>query len=230
MPHAPQLAALVCVLTSQPFAATASQFANPAPQAPSVHVPVAHDSAALARSQAVPHVPQFVSVVSDVSQPLLAFPSQLPNPAAHAGAQTAAVHAVVPFAFVHATPQLPQFVVVFSGVSQPVPTTPSQLPYPPKQVIEQAPSEQAGVPFVPLQASEHPPQCATVVCVFTSQPLPPSPSQLAYPAEQAPSVQVPDAHDSEAFARSHGCPQLPQSTSVVVAVSKPFCGAPSQFA
>jgi len=84
LPQAPQLEALVCVLTSQPFDAEPSQFPNPAAHAPSVQVPLLHDSLAFARSHTVPHVPQSVTVERFASQPFAATPSQLPNPALHA--------------------------------------------------------------------------------------------------------------------------------------------------
>lgn len=84
LPQAPQLEALVCVLTSQPFEAAPSQFPNPAAHAPSVHVPLPHDSLAFARSHTLPHVPQSVSVARLASHPFVATPSQLPNPALHA--------------------------------------------------------------------------------------------------------------------------------------------------
>jgi hypothetical protein len=41
------------------------------------HVPAAHVSPALANEHAAPHAPQFVSVLSGVSQPLTSMPSQL---------------------------------------------------------------------------------------------------------------------------------------------------------
>jgi hypothetical protein len=71
------------VFTSQPFAALPSQLPKPALHVPSVHVPEEHDSAAFAKSHTAPHVPQLVFVVSLVSQPFAALPSQLPKPAAH---------------------------------------------------------------------------------------------------------------------------------------------------
>jgi hypothetical protein len=80
VPQAPQFETLVCVLTSQPFAATPSQLPNPAVQIPRVHEPDAQDSEAFARSQIAPHEPQFDSVVRLVSHPFAALPSQLPNP------------------------------------------------------------------------------------------------------------------------------------------------------
>jgi hypothetical protein len=49
-----------------------------------VQLPDAQDSEALARSQTVPHAPQFVSVVVLVSQPLAALPSQFAKPGVQA--------------------------------------------------------------------------------------------------------------------------------------------------
>lgn len=79
VPHAPQFATLICVFTSQPFAASPSQLPNPELQVPRAQLPDAHDSAALARSQTAPQVPQLDRVVRLVSQPLAALPSQLPK-------------------------------------------------------------------------------------------------------------------------------------------------------
>ena len=76
--RSPQLLALVWMLTSQPLFATPSQLAKPAAQAPRMQAPVAHDSAAFARSHTTPQAPQFDRVVVLVSHPLLASPSQLP--------------------------------------------------------------------------------------------------------------------------------------------------------
>jgi len=97
------------------------------------------------------------------------------------------------------------------------------------QVIEHAPSAQLAVPFVLEHAVPHAPQFAALVCVFTSQPFAGLPSQLPNPAPQVPSVQVPEAHDSLAFAKSQSAPQVPQFVSVVRFVSQPFPALPSQL-
>lgn len=76
-PQAPQLAELVCVFVSQPLVAWASQFANPAAQAPSVQFPPAQVSAALGRSHTTLQPPQSVSVLMLFSHPLFGLPSQL---------------------------------------------------------------------------------------------------------------------------------------------------------
>jgi hypothetical protein len=44
------------------------------------HIPLEQVAVALAREQVVPQAPQFESVLSGVSQPLLSLPSQLPQP------------------------------------------------------------------------------------------------------------------------------------------------------
>jgi hypothetical protein len=78
-PHAPQ-SLVVLIARSQPLTALPSQFAKCASHAPSVHVPVMHDSPAFARSHATPQPPQSVSVWIDRSQPLALLPSQLAKP------------------------------------------------------------------------------------------------------------------------------------------------------
>ncbi len=77
VPHAPQWFRLLVVLISQPLSGLPSQFWKPDEQVPSVHVPDAHDSAALAKSHTAPHAPQFDRVRRSVSQPLVLTPSQL---------------------------------------------------------------------------------------------------------------------------------------------------------
>jgi hypothetical protein len=126
-------------------------------------------------------------------------------------------------------PQVPQFVVVLSDASQPLVPTASQLPNPALQAIEQAPRAQLGVPLLLLHVVPHAPQFAVLIWVLTSQPLLEVPSQLPNPALHVPSAQVPDAHDSDAFAKSHTAPQTPQLESVVRLVSQPFVALPSQL-
>ncbi len=83
VPQAPQLVALMLTLVSQPLAAMPSQLAYPGSHAPSMHVPMLHDAAARANVHRVPQAPQFRIVSRLVSQPSLATPLQLSNPAAH---------------------------------------------------------------------------------------------------------------------------------------------------
>jgi hypothetical protein len=53
-------------------------------------------------------------------------------------------------------------------------------------------------------------------------------SQFAKPGSQVPIVQVPVVHDSAAFVKEQGVPQVPQSVSVEVAVSQPSLALPLQ--
>jgi hypothetical protein len=77
LPQLPQLATLVCVFVSQPFAALVSQLAKPGEQLPRVQTPLTQLSLAFARSQTVLHAPQSVRVLMLRSQPLFGLPSQL---------------------------------------------------------------------------------------------------------------------------------------------------------
>jgi hypothetical protein len=79
---------------------------------------------------AVPHPPQFAGlVVTLVSQPFAALPSQLPKPELHVGTHALAVQVVLPFGLLQGLAQAPQLLmslVVF--VSQPFEALPSQFP------------------------------------------------------------------------------------------------------
>jgi hypothetical protein len=142
-------------------------------------VPVAQVGVPLITVHAMPHVPQFVSVLSGASQPLLATPSQLPKPALQlAIAQVPVPQVEVAFARLHATPQPPQFVSVFSAVSQPLAVTPSQLPKPALQpAIAHEPLPHVDIAFASAHALPHAPQFVLVVS-GDSQPLPVIASQL----------------------------------------------------
>ena len=107
--------------TSQPLAALPSQLPNPPLHEPSPHVPDEQKAPAFAKVQALPHAPQLLRLVFVLaSQPFERFPSQLPDPELHAGAQAPTVQVVEPFGFAQALPHVPQFDVVLSGVSHPV--------------------------------------------------------------------------------------------------------------
>jgi hypothetical protein len=73
-----------------------SQLPQPALQVVTWQLPVEQDSPAFCRLQIDPQLPQSVSVVVEVSQPSFGLPLQLDQPAEHNGAQTPAVHCVVP--------------------------------------------------------------------------------------------------------------------------------------
>ena len=62
----------------------------------SVQMPVEQLSLAFARSHATPQLPQSLEVVSEVSQPLSALPSQLPQPLLQLGRQLPAAQEVLP--------------------------------------------------------------------------------------------------------------------------------------
>lgn len=136
--HAPQLATLVCVFTSQPFAAFMSQSAKPALQV-IPHMPERHAGWALAApAQVLPHVPQLAVLCAVfTSQPSAALLLQ---------------SAYVP---VHAKPQVPiaQVALAFAGLGQALPHIPQlsgsvsletqaplQLVRPGPQVMVQAPA------------------------------------------------------------------------------------------
>jgi hypothetical protein len=86
--------AVVPSAVSQPAAAVQSP--KPLSQAPCVQTPVPHVAAACGNAQVRWHMPQSVRVLSGVSQPFAALPSQSPQPMAQVGVQPLAPHAVVP--------------------------------------------------------------------------------------------------------------------------------------
>lgn len=78
--------------------------------------------------QPLPHAPQSLTAVSDVSQPLAVDASQLPKPALHeAIAQAPLVQVSEALGNVQATPQAAQLTSVVSAVSQPLFGLPSQV-------------------------------------------------------------------------------------------------------
>ena len=178
-PQAPQLPVEVAVFVSQPFAAFASQSAKPGLHA-GTHAPATHEVVPLGLTHAVPHAPQWGTVVNRlVSQPLLASPSQLAKPALHDGVHRPAVQVVGPFGLTQAIEQVPQCAVVLSGDSQPLVPMPSQFPNPALQATSaHAPVEQDSEALGRSQTAPHAPQLARL-CRNTSQPLAASPSQFA---------------------------------------------------
>jgi hypothetical protein len=70
------------------------------------HVPLVHDAPV---AQAVPHAPQLATVLSGVSQPLAALPSQFPKPGRHDKTVHAPpAHADAAFGRLHTLPHRPQ--------------------------------------------------------------------------------------------------------------------------
>jgi len=92
------------------------------------HCPLAQLSLAFASEHDVPQAPQFVSVVSDVSQPFASIPSQFANPVLQKAIRhVLPVQSAVALARVQSTPQPPQLVSVERDVSQPFGSMPSQF-------------------------------------------------------------------------------------------------------
>jgi hypothetical protein len=128
-PHAPQWLVLLLSEASQPLAVLLSQLPQPVLQDTSVHVPVEHDSEALAKSHTTPQPLQFDSVLSEVSQPFAGCPSQLANPLVQVPrVQTPVAQDSAALGKSQSTPQPPQFDRVLSEASQPLAALLSQLP------------------------------------------------------------------------------------------------------
>jgi hypothetical protein len=112
-----------------------------------VHAPPVQAGVPFAAAHALPQLPQLVAVVVLVSQPLVAIPSQLPQPAPQVGTQALPVQAVVPCALVQVVPQAPQLdALLLMSVSQPVVALPSQSRQVPVQTGTHALAEQLVVP------------------------------------------------------------------------------------
>jgi hypothetical protein len=203
---------------------------------PEVHIATSHEpveqvSVAFGRLQPVPQPPQFVSVVSGVSHPLLVVPSQLPQSDTHAPS----VHVPLgqlsaAFARSQVAPHEPQFASVASEASQPFVSLPSQLPKPPlHDATAQVPVVHVAVAFGRLHAAPHAPQFASVRS-DVSQPFASFESQSSKLLAQVVISHVPLAHDSPAFGSEHAMPHPPQFVSVFSGVSQPLTSTPSQFA
>lgn len=148
-PHRPQCALLVLRLTSHPLALAPSQSAKPVLHVATRHAPVVHVCVAVfARLHAPPQRPQCVSDVRrSVSQPFVAFASQLPKFVAHAPtAHAPAMQAAVPLATEHTRPHAPQCVGDAPRlVSHPFAALPSQSPKPALHVRTHDPDAQVAV-------------------------------------------------------------------------------------
>jgi hypothetical protein len=106
----------------------------------------------------------------------------------------------------------------------------SQLPNPELQESEHAPRLHVAVALAPLQTLPHDPQFDRLVLVFVSQPLFLMASQSAKLPVQT-GVQTPATQLVVPFAFVQAMPQPPQLLmSLVVPVSQPFFGLPSQSA
>jgi hypothetical protein len=129
------------------------------------------DAPAIELGQTLPQPPQLLRVLSAVSQPLRALPSQLPKPLLQTGAQALPVQLVLPWALLQAAPQLPQFAVFVARVtSQPFKAVVSQSPKPGLQpAMPQLLLVQRGLPLAAVQALLQKPQSARVLLRSVSQ-------------------------------------------------------------
>lgn len=219
---------LVRVLVSQPLPRLPSQFPKPELQT-GAQAPALQAVVPFGFVQVVPQPPQLLTVLSGVSQPLLAAASQLPKPLLHVpSVQLPVAHDSEAFARLQGMPQPLQLVVVRMLVSQPSLGSPSQLEKPVLQLGVQTPPLQA---VVPLSLSQIVPQAPQFEVVFSgvSQPFSLLPSQLPKPAlhviEQAPRAQL-----ALPLAVPQTVPQAPQLVMLVwVLVSQPFGALPSQL-
>jgi hypothetical protein len=230
LPQIPQL--LVVVRSaSQPLSGFPSQFPNEALHTGAQSkLPGAPTQALLpwALVQALPQLAQLVLVPSWVSQP--GADVQSPKPAAQVPiVQVPVAHDALAFGNEQGTPQSPQSVMVVTPFSQPLSGSPSQLLKPAAQVGEQSKLPTAPVhrllPWALVQALPHVAQFELLPSAVSQ---PGALVQSAKPGLQLTSVQVPVAHDSLAFGRSHTAPHAPQLPSEVRLVSQPLSGLPSQ--
>jgi hypothetical protein len=98
---------------------------------------------------------------------------------------------------------------VVSDVSQPSSGLPLQFPQPEAQLGLHAPAVQDVVPCALVHVLPHEPQLL-VLFRFVSQPFETSPSQLAHPALQDPTAQLPLEHVPVPLATLHTLPHAPQ--------------------
>jgi hypothetical protein len=181
--HMPQFALLVSGV-SQPLVTRESQSPQLGSHASMAHVPVSHVAVAFAGEHAVPHMPQFIVVVSGVSQPSSARPLQSPNPGMHVSTvQRPPAQPAIACGRSQTSPHAPQCVGTLSCVSHPSSTIMLQSPKPGSQVaMAQVPVSHAvvatctprghiasGSPssFMPLQSSSRPLHCS-VASTWTS--------------------------------------------------------------
>jgi hypothetical protein len=211
VPHAPQLAALLCVLDSHPLLGLPSQLANPGAQV-GTQAPPLHVVAPLAFEHATAHVPQCATVSSCASQPFsCALPSQLPQPDVQLIPHTPAAQDGEPLVLLHTVPQAPQLpVLLLRSVSQPFASLPSQLPQPwLHEEIWQLPVAHVAVALARLHGAPHVPQLVSELS-WVSQPFASLPSQLPQPWLQLEQPQTPATQLGAPLVHVHVLPQLPQ--------------------
>jgi hypothetical protein len=141
------------------------------------------------------------------------------------------LQAEVAFGRLQTCPQVPQLEVVFRLVSHPLFGLLSQLAKPALQTGWQTPLAQLVVPCALVQVLPHVPQLLMLLVMFVSQPVEYCPSQLANPALQVATWQVPLTQVAVPLATEHLLPQNPQLLRLfVMFVSQPLAYWPSQLA
>lgn len=144
-------------------------------------VPLEHTPVPFAGAHASPHAPQWLRLMFRFSsQPLLGFPSQSAQPAAHSPiTQEPLVHVAAAFAKEHALSHCPQCVrLPLVAVSQPSALLALQSPKPGAQLVAHTLPVHVALPPLVLHALPQPPHASGSVLVFVSQPLPYCPSQF----------------------------------------------------
>jgi hypothetical protein len=227
-PQPPQLASEVRAV-SHPSTSDMLQLPQPASQLETAQVPVVHVSVEFGRTQAVPQVPQSVTVRMDVSQPLESMLSQSSRPTLQLPMlQTPVEQSAVANAREHVIPQPPQFASVRVLVSQPSATLPLQSAQPAlHETISHVPVVQLPLAFAGAHAIPQAPQLVSVL-TRVSHPLALMPSQLPYPTAQSVSVHAPVAQEAVPFGNEHGIPHPPQFMRLRMLVSQPFVVLMSQ--
>jgi hypothetical protein len=224
VPHEPQSERVVSGV-SQPLLSTPSQLPNPDVHVTRSQVRAAQDSTAFGRLHATPQLPQSVKVSSRVSQPFVAFMSQLPNMRSHAvRVQVPVAQDSVAFARLQDVPHEPQSASVFSGVSHPSSTSPLQSPQPMSHARTQAPLVQLGVAWFVLHALPQPPQWFASVLMLAQVP----PGQRVSPAAQPLTQPVVGSHAGVPPVQR--IPQAPQFMVVERSTSHPSASMPLQSA
>jgi hypothetical protein len=224
VPHAPQLAASVCVSTQ-----AAPHAVRPVPHS-STHAPERH---ACIDPHARAQAPQLrASVCTLTSQPFDTAPSQSAKPEVQiATEQRPAEQVPVALAGAQRAPHAPQCVVlVSSAASQPLVRSPSQLAKFVSHENEQKPVEHATRALGPVgHTAPQRPQLPVSVARFVSQPLAALPSQSAKPTVQV-NPQAPALHVEVALALvGQAFPHAPQlRASLLVVTSQPFDAMRSQ--
>jgi len=234
---------VVVVAVSQPFrfGGVMLQSAKPALQLEYMQAePLQVGPFELVASHGMPQPPQSaVVLVVLVSQPLLGFESQSPNPELHDGAhppvEPLKVQLIPPFAFMHEVAQFPQCIGIVRSTRQPLCGLPAHTACVGSQIGWQIPPEQL-VLVVPvsMQALPQPPQFAVEVLVLVSQPL----SGLKSQSEKLaglqlgtqPPIEPSKVHDVVPCALVQAVPHAPQWLVVVRSVSQPLLGFESQSA